>query len=472
MKKLYLLTVITVMLILSGCSSIDEKMSDIIAKKSGIFENEDYKEYANLKASDQIDEENGTYRPSKEQENDMTPEKHRKIHVTFAENRYMDIQFFYDKQKTNVIDIDACYLNPGDTIYFVEPLIDNQNSSAYCFEKLVMFEIMENNRKALCESVLDEDVYSISVPKGFDGTEVSIMPLGNYANRKLSLEAYYLSRKGEKEASVGTGTWYVNGKPCNEKDIEISPVQSYIISYDFDESNYFFVESTPNYFSVDEELGVVEFWEEKSTAEVKTFEVVVRNYLMCELKLEKEAIIRINDGKECTVKKNSSWKASKLKYGDKIYVETEGKCTVLEGDYGYMSMSKEPISDGKSRFIITVNKNYDEAAAVQIDQVMEVVEEIEIYIDDSDMYGECEFYKDKERISGECLLKEGDEIKVKYKITNSDYEIISDKKGIKKFIENIFNKKERTITIIVTPDMNGERISRGTFINVHKKEEK
>lgn len=40
-----------------------------------------------------------------------------KIHITFAENRYMNIRYYADSSMKTPINTTSCYLNPGNRLY-------------------------------------------------------------------------------------------------------------------------------------------------------------------------------------------------------------------------------------------------------------------------------------------------------------------------------------------------------------------
>ena len=98
----------------------------------------------------------------------------------------------------------------------------------------------------------------------------------------------------------------------------------------------------------------------------------------------------------------------------------------------------------------------------------EILKYVSIRLNTDDKYGECEFTYNKESVSGVVLVKQEDEIKLKYTLTDPEYQITRGE-GISSIIDNIFNKNQVTVSIKVTKEMDGKSINREEYITISKK---
>lgn len=141
MKRLRMLIVGLLVVMLAGCAATNGTVEKMLLQKSGVAEDEDYQEYQRLMEENKLDEE-GYYAGWEGEENGNADEELAQgtVHVTFADNRYLRIDYYKDAELTQPIREDACYLEPGDCIYAAEPESTNPYSNMY---KLLEFRVYE-----------------------------------------------------------------------------------------------------------------------------------------------------------------------------------------------------------------------------------------------------------------------------------------------------------------------------------------
>lgn len=116
MKNIVILS-LCAMVLLTGCSNVKQELENRLLESSGITADSAYEQYGELAESKQLDE-SGVYIDSESLNVDVNfAETSGSIHVTFANNSYLGVQYFTDRELTERIDINSCYLNPGDSIY-------------------------------------------------------------------------------------------------------------------------------------------------------------------------------------------------------------------------------------------------------------------------------------------------------------------------------------------------------------------
>lgn len=144
-----------------------------------------------------------------------------KIHITFAENRYMNIRYYADSSMKTPINTTSCYLNPGDRLYAKVKYL-NPNSTIY---RLAEYRIMEYDADGIVknESIQEvkDGVLEYEIPTNFTGTEMSIISVGEYPNRNLSMSVYYVDDSGNKCSLGNAGTWSVNDNSVDGNTAQI-----------------------------------------------------------------------------------------------------------------------------------------------------------------------------------------------------------------------------------------------------------
>ena len=101
MKKVLFISATATAILLTGCASMEAKLENTILEKSGICENEDYILYEEYRDAGKLDEE-GQYISMSIAEGASSEhvESTDKIHVTFAQNGYLEIWYYTDEAMT------------------------------------------------------------------------------------------------------------------------------------------------------------------------------------------------------------------------------------------------------------------------------------------------------------------------------------------------------------------------------------
>lgn len=68
------------------------------------------------------------------------------------------------------------------------------------------------------------------------GTEISVLPLGTYPDRTLTLSVFYTDDNGDAHALSNVGVWVANGESPNfGSEVSVSAVGAYTLRLDYDE---------------------------------------------------------------------------------------------------------------------------------------------------------------------------------------------------------------------------------------------
>ena len=326
-KRLLFLTLGTILLFtITGCSSVSSYLEDQMVKKSGVLGDADYLTYEEYVNDGRIDEE-GYYTETPEE----SVENHAPIHVTFANNNNLKIQYYTDAEHLTQLSQSACYLNPGDSIYAFVEIQDETSSSMYEFAGFRVFEIDSNGTSKETDSVSINGSgaeYTLSISKSYEGTELSVEPMGAYQKRIISLEDYCVDDDGKKKEL--NGTWLVNDKEYNADKVEISPVSSYIISYQYDSDEYFYLASEPECYYNNNTDGVVIFKQREPSDLTLDYSVELHEYVTVSLVSDMSRSVSINGGENQLVAANSELVIPRLRYGQAIILTTNKEWSDLE----------------------------------------------------------------------------------------------------------------------------------------------
>lgn len=473
MKKAFVLLLTFTMLLLTGCSAVDAKLEQAILEKSGILEHEDYLQYQQYQEAGRLNEDGQYIDPNLIEESNNTQESpDGQIHVSFGENRYLQIWYFVDAGMTTPIDTKTCYMNPGDTIYAKVVECTNPNSNLY---RLAEYRILEydsegNVKKEYVQEV-EDGTLEYQIPSNFTGTELSILPVGEYPDRNLSMSVYYVDDSGNECTLGSAGTWSINSNDIDGNTARISPIESYVLKFTYDTKNYFYVGCEPACFTKNPDTaGFVEFWEAEPTDADMTYRVELHQFLNLSLKFSEEAKVRINQGEEETIKKNKVWNLGKLQYGDSITIETAGECTITGGNYQHISATKDPITNGY-RYTLKVVQDAESNIAEILSLTIDVNRIFNVTLDSNCDYGTCIYELDGDVVSGEIQVQEGQELTLTYTITNKNYTFAEKSDGFGGFIHDLFKGSERTVTIPITANLEGTTINPDDWFDIIEKGE-
>ena len=145
MKKI-IFFIALIIISLVGCYFLsgyaDDFIDDSVIRSAKINDEEDYINYKILAESDQLDSQGLYVEDSSEREIEHT----EKIHVTFADNGFLDISYFYDEKREQIINPRDCWLNPGDTVYYKAPVCNNKKTDLDVFAGFKAFDLAENGQ--------------------------------------------------------------------------------------------------------------------------------------------------------------------------------------------------------------------------------------------------------------------------------------------------------------------------------------
>lgn len=313
------------MLVLTGCTNIDNYLDEQMKKQSGIENEDTYKRYA--EGNYEIDQE-GYAIPQEEQAVAMEHDPERAC-ITFSKNVYINTEWYKDSgfqqrlDKVKDKDKDFCSLKQGEKLYVMTELKHNRPSSTYDILEFRLSEKDENGDYYVLKSFVPSlDGYVLTVTDDYLGKELSIEPIGAFANKKISFYAEY--QGNDDKTHELPGEWYVDEKTVVGNTVEISPIVSYTVSFKYDPSEYYFDSSEPTSFYVDEEKGLVTFERKNSMDEVSDCSVKLLQYIKLGIpsKHDRHVSVKDSDGIETIVKAGEKFEIGKLKYSDSITLET------------------------------------------------------------------------------------------------------------------------------------------------------
>ncbi len=265
MKKQGVLLLGALIMTLTGCGKEGDVISNYlnsyiekaVMKESNIESDEEYSRYQSI--SNESDISSDGYFASDEVDYSVLADSDA-IHVTFATNSYISVQYFDDEAMTNALDLGGAYLHADDCIYANIVEVNNPNTDAYDFSGFEVWEFDENGKKKKkldTESFINGLVYQI--PMDFRGKEISIIPLGEYVSRSIELNDYCKDNNGVEKPLAGN--WFINGEKITNNYADISPVAPFTVTYYYDPKKYDFVGAVPNYLYCNETDGIVSFEE-------------------------------------------------------------------------------------------------------------------------------------------------------------------------------------------------------------------
>lgn len=267
-KKIYALLFVSCIMILSGCSA-----DDFFLHRSGIEES-DYQKYIELRDEDQLDEEGLYISQELDGPQEFAPPADS-VHVTFAENTFINVQYFLDAEGKIPVNLQQCYLKPGECIYASEPECYHPITNCYSFDRFCVYSVdMESGKREELFWTNDEaaPLLVLQVPDNYGGAEVSVVPIGKYKKRQLELLDYYTDSTGNHQELYNE--WTINDETTTGRTIDVSPVEPLAVDYRYDSEKYCYVSSNPSSFY--HEKGLVRFELVDAAANIERYSVELR----------------------------------------------------------------------------------------------------------------------------------------------------------------------------------------------------
>ena len=453
-KFVVMLLVLLLSASLTACSSIESTLENRILEKSGILDSEDYKKYKQMEEDNELEKGHYIVPVIDEAPTDEINEELGSIHVTFATNRYLKVEYYLDMDLTNEIDQENCYLNPGDSIY-AKAVSSNPNTNLYEIEEYRVVDYSNNGQKEIGRSLSTEGLV-YQVPSTFLGTEIGIVPVGKYQDRTISVQVSLIDDNGESATLSNAGTLFVNDTKYPGTNATINPLSPYILKYEFDKKNYFFVRSIPECFTEDPNAeGVIEFFEVDPTEMDFDYSIQLHKYISLNIKLDANGTICVNDGDPEPIKKDRTWPGKNLKFGDVLVVESSGVCT-FDGNARTYQVQKDSILDGFRYTITIVN-----------DGAKNNEEYITVLLDAEGKYGDCIYKLDGKEVSGPITAQQDQKLKLTYKITKDGYKF--KESNVFDYMQDLVGSMTKTVDIPLSPDLNNSTIHPDDWIEIIKK---
>jgi len=225
----------------------------------------------------------------------------------------------------------------------------------YEFSSFSILDISEAGERKIADSIIVEQIgdgYRINIPDDFTGKKLLVEPLGSYQKRKIYLNDYYTEDSEERKNL--DGTWRINDREYTSEYAEISPLASYIVSYKYDSEEYFFLSSQPECFYSNNEEGEVVFNQRTAADETLNYEVELHKYISSTLISDVERTVWLNGKEAQTIKANREYILNKLRYGEKIFLETDRAWSGLENNRNLILTNTEYLSNGHLKYTLLV----------------------------------------------------------------------------------------------------------------------
>ena len=350
MKKSLIVISCLSALVMTGCAAGDK----LIVKIAGIENDADYKKYQDNMTDNKVDS-NGNYISEDYDKDFIVPTGD--IHVSFFDNKNIMLKYYYDAQHTREIDVLNCYMDPGEKIYASIEEINNSNSDLYDFSEFKIFRYDENGDRYNVDCSL-QDKEIIAIPDDLKSKEIAIEPIGYYPKKQLSFEDTIVNSDGTTVKA--NGSWYIDNKKCDSDSVDISSTATYAVTYEYDQSKYYFVKSSPEAYFYSDDKGKVIFSDSKNDS--GEYSVELHKNISADTNIKKTGLIELRLNNEL-INDNNRDKLNKLKCGDVLKFTTDNNNNVVCKDLdserdvtpndGYVFTYKIPNdADGKYQFTV------------------------------------------------------------------------------------------------------------------------
>lgn len=363
MKKTVIFLAIILAVQLSGCGSvtsvIENNLKKQIYEKSEVLTDVNYSKYEEYSEDGKLDEE-GYYTESA-YEQDKASDEGKTLtgvtHVSFSSNAYLEVEYFADKEKTIPLGDDSCDLSVGGSIYATVVVSKDAASSQYSFAGFEIYQYQDDGRELMTTTEPSTDGLVLTITKDYIGKNISIDPIGKYVTRTISLQDSYLDNDEIKHNL--SGKWVVNDREITGEEVDINPVSSYVISYEFDGDQYFYLSSEPECYYSNNDDGIVIFNKREPTDATTDYSVTLHEYVSVSLTSEEDRFVTLNssrgviyDGSEQEVKAKTELVIPRLKYGDTVTIVTDKPWDDLERCRELILQSTEKQSNQDDTFYI------------------------------------------------------------------------------------------------------------------------
>lgn len=334
-------------------AAINDWTEAYVMHASGIEENQEYQRYLELDGSGDLNE-NGEYNELDKAEYQAEGQGTTKpIHVTIAQNSFLQIEYFYDSGLTEKVEGDSVFMNPGDKLFCSQPESDNSYSNTYVFSQFQIFEFDEDGNKGDLWNTTGENHIVLDIPEDFEGTELSIMPIGKYEKRGITFSAFYYDEDGVSKKVPGV--WYVNDVACMDDTADVSASDSYTVKYKYDENAYYYVSANPSPYNSDM-AGMIEFKKATALSNTDSYSVQLHKLIEAEFSCEngKKGIASIEKN-GVLIEDFDNMTLGGLKEGDRLVITTNENYRIFCS--GILMNDPEKVNEGFRYTVIIPSAN-------------------------------------------------------------------------------------------------------------------
>ena len=402
MKSLFRLCLLLIFLNLSGCSVTDGLVENYILEKTGVLDSTDYITYLENYENGKVDK-NGYWITQDEVETDEEG-----VHISFVSNNHFDISYFNDKELTNLLSTENCYLSPGDSIYVSKPKIKNILETSYQFNEFEIYTF-EDGKKNVIATVPEDSGLIYTIPSDFTGSTISICPIGEFLPCTINFHIYIQNENSKDE--VKDITWSINRKKVIGNQFSFIPNSAFTIEASYPESDtkkYYLLDSNvePNYY--DDIKGIVRFENIKTSKQNLNYYMVVKEYTTVKFNNKKDMF----SGIKATATYNNETKTlekettdlGKFQNNDEIVFSLEKGYTL---NVNGLTVSDIQETENGDRITVKITKNSPPETTISIKkktsekaQISDFVENgvMSIYHDDGSMISDEEHVELSEKI--------------------------------------------------------------------------
>ncbi len=316
---------------LAGCSAALEKRA---MKASGVAEDPDYLAYQEALEAGEIVESGQYAGYTAEAARILAQERDgggtSLAEVSLASSNMLDVKLYLDSKFTDALDA-GVGLSAGTPVYGKVSVRESARSDRYAFDhfRIVAYDGAgtEISRE---DPAFGADGLVFIVPQG--AARVSVLPIGRYEPRVLSLTAEYLSGNGE--ASPFEGVWLVNSVETVSGSVQIPSASEYTVEFDYRSSaDSYYVDRTRSSPQIArDEAGIASFAVQSPKGGAESFHAVLRSYIEATVDNEKYSIFNrdivssalVNGEEVSGVRSKSIVLGNRLKTGDRIVLRVKG----------------------------------------------------------------------------------------------------------------------------------------------------
>lgn len=327
MRKRIVCLGLVLCMMLSGCSA-SALLEKTMMAQAGVEDDSNYQTYQAYESDGKLTQQGYYSEDIFDVENNAEEVPGGTAQISFARNSYLVINYYSDAERTEPIEAQSCYLNPGTSIYATVEISRDVASSMYSFAGFRVYQFKNGGRDLIDTIQLGEAGFVLEVTNDMVGSDFAIEPIGDYGSRTVTLHDYYTDIDGKEQALFGT--WLIDDKVVSGNEVEINPVASYIISYEYDNSEFFYLSSNPQCYYSNNEDGIVIFELMEATDESFDYSVELCRYISVDVETSSDRTVSLNGANSKVVNGGTKYKFTGLKYGDSLNLITNIEWPQLE----------------------------------------------------------------------------------------------------------------------------------------------